>query len=201
MAIKFFALLLLITTLSCKSQSLADYKDVQVVFNTEEIADLEKIIDFFSQTICEAENVPDAKVLDCYDHFFKRMKRSEQRGEIDLKIPQAAQEQLLNSLNPNTFNEIWYRSLIKGSSPQDKFTLSLKVSSKYFRFLKLMARENGKIENYVEMLEKVGEFSPGMFADVLLNYKDYDIRDKRIQLFMSIHYLTLNKHWSRVEKS
>lgn len=197
---KFLSLLLLITTLSCQSRSLSDFEDVREVFNSEEIADLEKIIDFFNQTICEAENVPDAKVLDCYDHFFKRMRSAEQTGVIDTKIPQAAQEQLLNGLNPNTFNEIWSRSLIKGSTPQDKFTLSLKVSSKYVRFLKLMARENGKIKNYVKMLEGAGELSTGMVADVMLNYKDYDIRDKRIQLFIAIHYLTFNKHWSRVEK-
>lgn len=198
---KLLTLLLLITTLSCQSQSLSDYQDVREVFNTDEIADLEKIMDFFNRTICEAENVPDTKVLDCYDHFFKRMRSAEQTGVIDLKIPQAAQEQLLKDLSPNTLNEIWSFSHVNGSCPPEVFVLNLKVKSKYVRFLKLMARENGEIKNYVEMLEGAGELSAGMVADVMLNYRDYDIRDERIQLFMAVHYLTFNKHWSRVVKS
>ena len=197
---KLLTLLLLITTLSCQSWSLSDFEDVREVFNSEEIADLEKILDFFNQSICEAEKMPDAKILDCYDHFFKRMRSAEQTGVVDLKIPQEAQEQLLNELSPNTLNEIWSRSLVSGRCPPEVFDLNLKVKSKYIRFLKLLSKENRKIKKYVEMLEGAGELSTGMVADVMLNYKDYNIRDKRIQLFMSIHYLTFNKHWSRVEK-
>jgi hypothetical protein len=197
---KFFSLLLLITTLSCQAQSLADYQVVREVFNTDEIADLEKIISFFNQSICEAENRLESNVVDCYDHYFKRMRSAEQTGVIDLKIPQEAQGQLLNELSPNTLNEIWSRSLVSGRCPPEVFDLNLKVKSKYIRFLKLLSKENGKIKKYVEMLEGAGELSTGMVADVLLNYKDYDIRDKRIQLFMAVHYLTFNKHWSRVEK-
>ncbi len=193
---------LIIFSVGCQpdQKSLIEYPQIGQVFDKHEIDDLDRIITFFNRTICRSENLEGSDVLKCYDLFFKRMKNGEQKGIIEIQIPQQDQEHLLDILNPTTINEIWSKYTIKNKSTVDIEILNLKTVGKYNRFLNEMGKENKNIRQYVESLEAVGEFTPFMVYDVLVNYSEYDVSDKRIQLFIAIHYLTFNKHFSMVNQ-
>jgi hypothetical protein len=202
MKIQTIVISLIIFVIGCQSnpKSLEDYKDVNKIFEANEIEDLEKIVDFFNESICKSENLESTNVLNCYEQYFKRMRKAEETGNVEMRISYQEQEKLMKEINLNTFNQIWTygKTWKKGSDTLE--VVNIKYDSKYIKFLKEFGKGNIKAKNYVERFEAVGDISPSMFADVLINYKDYDVRDERIKLLIAIHYLTQNEQFKIREK-
>jgi hypothetical protein len=67
-------------------------------------------------------------------------------------------------------------------------------------FLKTFGEEDSVINNYYNSLDIAGDISPTMFADLAINYKNYNLKDPKIRLIIAIHYLTLNDKYERKEK-
>ena len=59
------------------------------------------------------------------------------------------------------------------------------------KFLKEFGKENRLVEQYSDDFEQTGGMEPTCFSMVLNAYNQFDV-DIRIQLFIAMHYLTLN---------
>ncbi|MEM6298079.1 MAG: hypothetical protein AAF740_05250, partial [Bacteroidota bacterium] len=202
MKIQIILISLFIFVIGCQSnpKSLGDYEDVNKTFEADEVQDLEKIVNFFNESICESENLESTNVLNCYEQYFKRMLKAEETGIVEIQISYEAQEKLMKEINPRSFDQIWtYRKTWrKGTDTLE--VVDINYDGKYIKFLKEFGKENIKAKYYAERFEATGDISPSMFADVLVNYKDYDVRDERVKLLIAIHYLTQNDQFKVREK-
>ena len=192
----------IILVIGCQSnpKSLRDYEEVNKIFQEKEIEDLERIVDFFNESICKSEKLENTNVLDCYELYFKRMRKAEETGIVEIQIPYQEQEKLMREIDLNSFNQIWSYGKTWRKNSDTLEVVNIKYDGKYIKFLKEFGKENIKAKNYVDRFEAVGDISPSMFADVLMNYKEYDVRDERIKLLIAIHYLTQNEQYKIHEK-
>ena len=194
MKLQIASLLLITLGMGCQPspKAIGDYPDVKAVFHEEEIRDLAKIIAFFNEAICKSEHLDNSNVLACYERYFRRMQEAEETGNLAINIPRQEQETLLREISPGTFEQIWAhgKAWAKGTDTLD--ILNIKPEGKFMAFLQAYGKANPKAKDYAEKFEVVGDISPSMIADVLINHQAYDVRDERMKLLIAVHYLTLN---------
>lgn len=195
-------IILLLINHSVKSQEkLGENITIKSVFNESEIQDLETILVFFDNKICETENINKSNISECYRSFFERMAESEKTGIIEFRVPFEEQRNIYKKINQSTFDEIWiFGKSWKRKTNQTFRFLSYNLNGKYVEYLEELGNENKIIKNYIDTLLAAGDISPIMFANVLMGYKNYDIADIRIRLMIAIHYMTLNDQEERNEK-
>ncbi|MCL3782229.1 hypothetical protein EMN47_17715 [Prolixibacteraceae bacterium JC049] len=200
--------LLLISTmiiaLSCTTQRQNDLLNDQTIkesFDTTQINDLVKIQSFFDKSIGLTENDKQENMGKVYNDFFLQNSNIKKVSDLKLSINLNDQKALYNQLDKNTFNDIWEISWSKkGYSTDTLKHIQLNRQGKYVELLKTIGKQNTVISNYYNSLEIAGDISPSMFADLIKNYKNYDIKDPKIRLIIAIHYLTLNDQFERKEK-
>lgn len=188
---------MLLVSCSHSSNDLSENKTFQKVFTESEINDLQRLFDFFNESICESGS----ESKDCYQAFFTKMEPSQMSGEIDLEISFEKQQNVYQHLEGSTFYEIWDLGRGIYFDPLDTLnTISLQTRGKFFKFLKEVAKGDRVISFYAENLEKAGGMPPSMIAHLLKNYEYYKISDVRVRFIIAIHYLTLNDFLKRKEK-
>jgi len=184
-----------------KNDNLQTNRTVNKFFNKSEIKDLQTILDFFENQICNTEKIEDEFKFDCYHVFFRRLDSLEVIGDVDIKISFEAQRQLYQQIEQNTFNQIWKFGKAGLEPPYDTLNqISLRYDGKYIEFLEELGHEDKLLKNYYESFIAAGTISPDSIAHLLKMYNDYDIKDIRVRLLISIHYLTLNDQFERKEK-
>lgn len=193
-----FLLLLLIGCKSADQQRLDSNQAITKVFDESEIKDLEKILHFFNKQICETQKIDNADICECYQRFFKRMEEQKKTGEFETKISFQEQENMYRQINESTFNQIWtFAESWHQGNPAPLKEIVFNYNGKYLKYLEESGRKNDIIRNYYESYTSVGDISPTMVGSILMEYKKYDISDVGIQLFIAIHYLTLNDQSKR----
>lgn len=182
---------------SCTPQTtqLQVYPEIKQIFNDTEIKDLDRILSFFDKAVCKAEGMNAQDVYKCYEQYLTTLANGHEEGKIEIKIPLENQKKLMAQINPNTFKQIWAYGKIYNRNSDTLDIINLKHQSKYALFLESYGAQNKKVKSYHERLHAVGDISPSMIGDVLVNHKKYDISDKRIKLLIAIHYLTLNEQF------
>ena len=171
-------------------------------FNKSEIKDLQKIFDFFNNEICNSNY---GKLNECYQNYCsKKKKQVEQNVELEFStnINFEKQQKLYSKIQNNTFKEIWsfQKSLPIRERKDTLKHLSFNHNGKFVKFIKQYGNENKKIKDYYESFLIFRDISPAMFAGILMEFEDYDIKDIRTKLIFAIHYLTFNDQNLREEK-
>ncbi|WP_159523903.1 hypothetical protein [Sunxiuqinia indica] len=200
--------LLLISTmiiaLSCTTQSQNNLSNDQTIkewFNTTEINDLVKIQSFFDRSIGLTESDKQENLEKEYTDFFLQNSGIEKVSDFKLSINFSDQKKLYNQLDQKTFDDIWKISWsTKWNSNDTLKHIQLNRQGKYVQFLKTFGEQGTVINSYYNSLEIAGDISPTMVADLVKNYKNYNINDPKIRLIIAIHYLTLNDQFERKEK-
>jgi len=203
---KIFQILFFLVFIGCatnKSEKLQSNSTINSIFNKKESQDLQKILDFFENSICVSENIKKENINVCYKKYFERLKQeSEKNGNIYLKIPIDEQLKVYKNFKDSTFKEIWQLGKF---FPLNTTTDTLKYYSynfngKYLEYLKELGKTNKAVDNYTKSFLNAGDMPPSMWASVLMDYENYNIKDIRVKLFLAIHYLTLNDQNEREEK-
>ena len=196
-------ILIVLFLISCTPESIGSLNSdtlIKKTFNKSEIKDLQKIIDFFNNEICNSNY---ENLNECYQNYCsKRKKQVELNVEFNTNINFEKQQKLYSKIQNNTFKEIWsfQKSLPIRERKDTLKYLSFNHNGKFVEFLKQYGNENKKIKNYYESFLMFRDISPSMFAGVLMEFEDYDIKDIRSKLIFAIHYLTLNDQNLREEK-
>ena len=177
-------------------QILESNKTITDVFDKSEINELAVIVDFFNAQICAAQKEEKATLTQCYQHFFEMIKECEISGSFDsipFYIPYPEQQNLYSQLSEDVFDQIWRIEHRWFYSSQDSVEIiSITYKGKYLKFLKEFGKENGLIEEYADDFEQMGDIAPTCFSMVMNEYQRFDVNDIRMQLFLAMHYLTLN---------
>ncbi len=195
------ALLVLIGCSTSNREKLESNSTITTVFNKSEIRDLTKILEFFNEQICAAQNVDKNNLLDCFQSFFMRLAEADQTGSIEIRIPYEEQQNMYKQISDSTFNQIWLFEKIWNRHSTDTLKhINYKYDGKYVEFLSALSKEDEVIRNYYENFKALRGISPSMVAELVKNYDFYNINDIRIRLVVAIHYLTMNDQFERNEK-
>ncbi len=199
-----FLISMMIFALSCTSQKQNDLSNDQTIkesFNTTEINDLTKIQSFFDKSIGLTESDKQENLEKVYTDFFLQNSDIEKISDFKLSINFNDQKELYNQLDKKTFDDIWEISWSKEINSIDTLKqIQLNRQGGYVKFLKTFGEQDSVINNYYNSLEIAGDISPTMVADLIKNYKNYNVNDPKIRLIIAIHYLTLNDKFERKEK-
>jgi hypothetical protein len=199
--VKFLLFLSLIVLLNCSGSYQKDLQSsptLKSIFTPPEIQDLSILLEFFQDEICSLQQSDYSDISKCYASYLDRLKKSSANGKIEINIPYESQKILYSQISDSTFNEIW--SFEKGWVPHTSDTLMhiyFNPRGKYIEFLEELGKENQAILDYYRSYVETGDISPSMVASLLENHKSYDVHDIRVQLFVAIHYLTLNDQLHR----
>jgi len=187
--------LILLTIIGCAhtSQKLGDSEEIHNYFSDQEILDLQKVVTFFEVYVCESAGLNRSHFSECYNTYFERMHADIPSGHVDFQIPVDEQQFLLEGLDSSTFNKVWGYCKIWTKHTDTLQAFCLKPSSNYTEFLRAFGRKNHKAMQYGTTLETTGGMSPSIFADVIINHREYDIKDERVKLILAIHCLTANE--------
>lgn len=189
-----FTVLILQVFNSCKTQY--STTDLNANFTDEQIADLNRITDFFKREICL--NM-DADFKTCYERIPHEYLEATGSG-FWTNINFDEQKELYNQISKSTFKEIWmfcestyYPSKIKAKN------ICAVGTGKYQKFLADLGKANPKIAIYAERIQASGDFSTLdiQYWDVLNDKRSFDLNDPNIQLILAIHYLSMNDQAAR----
>ena len=193
-------ILVLVLLVSCNAggdKTSAMQKDpiLTKVFTTEEISDLQMIVDYFDKSLLG--NADDFDSL--YQQFFRKIDKSESYDILISKIHLDAPEfqTMLSHLKESgVYDEIWVEFINKLNN---KKTLDFNLKGKYFQFLKLMSNEYPFLKNYISSIESMGGNNVSAQAGMnKIYYSKVDFNKPVIRLIWAVHYITVV---SRIENS
>ncbi len=167
---------------------LSNDKLVKQYFNKYQRADVEKILSFFDEQACRQMQMTTDDPVACCERYLSHLAKADTFGNIQIGISMAEQEKLFASFSPSTVKDIWSDETTGMSGH-----FEIRFDGRFHRFLRVLGEENEKIGQYVDTFDQVGKITSSMHADVLLNFRDYDLFDDRVRLMMAVHYLTLNR--------
>jgi hypothetical protein len=175
---------------------------VKSVFDSTEIADLNNILTYFEDQICNIAPSSSNSLHDCYNRYSQYVQDAFEFDSAELYINYQNQLDVINSINRETFSQIWIYLKIKTPNkvtkelePNDTIKLmDIIPYSKYSNFINIVSKTYPIISEYYNTLIECGGLCPTMISLFFLNPDELNIKDIRIRLIIAIHYITLNNH-------
>jgi len=170
--------------LGCKTYQ--PTKELQAVFNLQELKDLETIRTFF------IKDIMDLKEEDFHLTFRSKIERLEASGFATISPKKI--KQLFNSISKSTFDEIWEIKKQKRSrNNEGSYEYFVpKRNSKYYDFLNRVTEHNSMIKQYYDTTIKAGDFNhSSMLKYTSDNTLDFDLKNTNVQIVMAIHYISI----------
>jgi len=179
-----FIALLFSVLLGCKTYQ--PTKELQAVFNLQELKDLETIRTFF------IKDIMDLKEEDFHLTFRSKIERLEASGFATISPKKI--KQLFNSISKSAFDEIWEIKKQKRSrNNEDSYEYFVpKRNSKYYDFLNRVTEHNFMVKQYYDTTIKAGDFNhSSMLKYTSDNTLDFDLKNTNVQIVMAIHYISI----------
>ena len=170
--------------LGCKTYQ--PTKELQAVFNLQELKDLETIRTFF------IKDIMDLKEEDFHLTFRSKIERLEASGFATISPKKI--KQLFNSISKSTFDEIWEIKKQKRSrNNEGSYEYFVpKRNSKYYDFLNRVTEHNFMVKQYYDTTIKAGDFNHlSMLKYTSDNTLDFDLKNTNVQIVMAIHYISI----------
>ena len=152
------------------------------IFNEQEIADLNLILDKFDKTLLTEFNTNSKEKA--YSDFSNYI-----LGSNEIPMYDGFQE-LSNRLSDlSIFDEIWIKT--ENGNNGDLKTINLNPEEKFFDYLKALGEDSELIKNYKERVENTYDIQPSVVGGISKNFNDLNLKNPNHRLFLAIHYLTL----------
>lgn len=186
--------ILLLLVLSC-TEKLNITEELSNNFNNQQIEDLDKILNFFKNQVCEDS----IGFETCIKNMAQDLSK-EGYYFIGKKIDYSKQKKLYENIDQLTFNSIW--SFCKTTDINKDITydsLCFNVDGVYGDFLKQVSVKNSFYKFYYEGLINSGDFGSNgkLMNEIIKNKNSFDFEDYNNQLIISIEYLTLSDQQKR----
>lgn len=192
-----FGIVMILFNFSCKSQySTTELKNN---FTDEQIADLNKIVEFFKNQMCL--NM-DAAFSTCYERIPHEYLEATGRG-FWTNINFEKQQELYREISKSTFDEIWsFCKAIYPETGKELKSICAVPEGQYQKYLTAIGKTNPRIAEYAKYIRNSGDFNSSYirYWNVLNERKNYNLNDPNIQLIFAIHYLSINDQEKRKEK-
>lgn len=189
--LRLIAILLALWSCSSSTDDLANY------FEPTQIAELNELTEL---VVTELTANCEGNQTDCLKFYFDQFK--EIGHDLELGIPKSKQNELLNSLSEQTYNDIW--STCKGSRPTENGRVNIEticpnMNGQFADFLTDYCSKTERLADYGNAFEQSGDFSPAMTAQLVKNSETFDFNSREELLLVSVHLLTLNNDDKIVE--
>ena len=164
-------------------------------FNSNETKKLARLVNDFDKHIASNYGKSGDLVL-AWQSFFRTLSSIETTSEIKeiIKLSKVAQDKMLKKVGKETLLKIWnIEQPSIGNSNKYIELKGLKYKSNYTEFLEDLVKNNELIRNYRNDIETAGDISPTSVASLIYQQAKLDISDADIRLFLTVHYLSLNK--------
>ncbi len=165
-------------------------------FTAEQIADLNKITEFFKSEMCLHM---DSDFKTCYERTPHEYLIATGNG-FWTNIDFDEQKKLYDQISKSTFNEIWMfcESTYYPSKTKAKDICAVSTG-KYQKYLSELGKTNPRIAKYAERIQASGDFGSLdiQYWEVLKDKKHFNLKDPNIQLILAIHYLSMNDQSTR----
>ena len=176
------------------SKSSAEENLIEKYYNNDEIEQLELISEFVIEQMSKGCEV---KSQECLYRFFDKYEEViRSAGDVELGFSQSFQKELLNTLDKDFFNDIWYICEVeKRISSNERILvkeLCIKTTGRFSKFLADFTSENEKLKGYGETLQLAGGYSPSMTATLIMEPERFNFQSKEEMLIVAIHLFTLN---------
>ena len=147
------------------------------IFNTEEIEDINLIVEFFEKSIQKQTNM---KHLDsAYIEFAKQNLEDELFHFEGFEYTDV--RQLFDDLAPTTFKNIWDHNRGFNRRTKDSIkSITIAYEKKYMNFLSLIGTKNPTIEYITDNIKATGSFDP--YSHYIL-FRQFDKEGKQISHF------------------
>ena len=186
---------LLILISSCKSQY--STTELRNNFSPDQIQDLNKIREFFKNEMCL---YMDSDFETCYKRIPHEYLEATSYGFWS-NINFEKQQALYNEISKYTFNEIWsFCKVIYLDSGKEFKSVCAVPNGAYQKYLTEIGKKNPVIDDYAKRLNELGDFPNIQYWMILKDKKHYNLNDPNIQLFLAIHYLSMNDQHQRDEE-
>lgn len=193
----YFMLLIFGTCLGQNSQM-----DLKPYFSESEIKDLNLITDFFQTELCGSKDKKN--FANCIASAIPKLNDWEYKY-IKRKISWRKQKKLYSKISDSTFNKIWAicNSMLLVSKPKYEHKMICFNSNPIIiDFIRALGKSHGYLEYFAERLEIVGGFSNInlLSIDIFEHPEEWDLKDRNIQIFIAMQYLTQNDMLKRDRK-
>ncbi len=190
-----FIIFLSVSSFNCSSQTTS--REMKNHFSTEQISDLNKIIDFFKSQICADTQLTDFK--SCFENLPHLVDNG--YSPIFERVDFTNQKELYKSISKNTFDEIWMFCPTKNYLTDTEYEslCAAGFGKKYSNFLTEIGMKNKSVADYADRLIESGDFGFTLYfpQQVYSNQTDFDLTDINIQVLLSIHFLSINDQFNR----
>lgn len=177
---------------SCNTeQSLENDEIVVSIFSSDEIKDLSRIHDFFSDEICQTIGYDNSKPNDCFEKYLEENRKTAFTGSYPNVISEDLIEEMLQSLESNVFDEIWKDEIyIDEWSRKHEFISIKNFNSKYVDFLESVGKHDSEIRLLLKDLQSSGTLGSTDYR--LIAYpNNFNTEDVKIRLIIAIHFITI----------
>lgn len=193
MKISIFIFAFILTSFSIHAENKSEL--IEKHFSSNETKKLTRLVNDFDKHIISNYSQSGDLVL-VWQSFFTALATVKTTSEIKEKInlSKKAQDKILKKVGTETLLQIW--NIEQPSSENGKKYIeleSLKYKGNYIEFLEDLAKNNELIRNYRTDIETAGDISPISVTNLIHRQAKLDISDADIRLFLTVHYLSLNK--------
>ncbi len=176
--------------------------DLKLYFSESEIKDLNLITDFIQSEFCGTSD--STKFGICITTSLPKLNDWEYKF-LRKKISWKKQKKLYSIISASTFNKIWAicNSTYLASKPEyEHKMICFSQNPIIISFVKDLGKSNRFLENYAEKLEMVGGFNNNNDISISLaqHSDEWNLKDRNIQIFLAIQYLTQNDMLKRDRK-
>jgi len=194
---------------SCK---ILKYENKESVFSYSEQKELKTILKFYDENVCNSRALNKDNLKSCYSEYLDNLTSIAETGIFDIGISLGEQDSFFIKLDNKIFNEVFVKTesylnrkriisnnpkIFPDTIPQYLFN----VKGKYIQHLKVLGKDNWKIEEYYLSILKDPGIPSSLFNEILMGYRNYDITNDDIRLVFALHYLLLNKRQMEMKKS
>lgn len=193
MKISIFIFTFILTSFSIHAENISEL--IEKHFNSNESKKLARLVNDFDKHIASNYSKSGDLVL-AWQSFFRALATIETTSEIKekIKLSNEAQDKMLKKVGKETLLKIWNIEQPSSGNGNKYIELkSLKYKSNYIEFLEDLVKNNELIRNYRNDIEMAGDISPTAVANLIYHQARLDISDADIRLFLTVHYLSLNK--------
>ena len=193
MKISIFIFAFILTSFSIHAENKSEL--IEKYFNSNQTKKLTRLVNDFDKHIVSNYSKSGDFIL-AWQSFFRALATIETTSEIKgkIKLSKAAQDKMLKKVGKETLLQIWNIEQPSSGNGNKYIELkSLKYKSNYIDFLEDLAKNNELIRNYRTDIETAGDISPISVTNLIHRQAKLDIIDADIRLFLTVHYLSLNK--------
>lgn len=157
-------------------------------FTEGEIKELQILVEEFDDYICQRFGTSSSNVAKCYRAFTTYYQGFEDNGDLSFVMDSSDQSHFLELLSKSLMKKLW---TVSPTPHTFQGRLQISNRSAYWDYLKTFCKSDETLSHHKNRIEQVGDISPSVIAQFVINQSSLNFKDDEVRLFMAVYYLGL----------